>query len=50
MNHVFEEYPVLHAQQICPEPMNAAFLRPQNDPYAQTHNPGWRNHPNISWI
>jgi len=29
--------------------MNAAFSRPQRDPYAQTYNPGWRNHPNFSW-
>ncbi|XP_050207442.1 uncharacterized protein LOC126656863 [Mercurialis annua] len=23
--------------------------RPGNNPYAATHNPGWRNHPNFSW-
>ena len=22
---------------------------PQNDPYALTYNPGWRNHPNFSY-
>ncbi|MED6202225.1 hypothetical protein PIB30_103178 [Stylosanthes scabra] len=22
---------------------------PQNDPYSNTYNPGWRNHPNFSW-
>ncbi|KAI5681974.1 hypothetical protein M9H77_03202 [Catharanthus roseus] len=21
----------------------------QNDPYSNTYNPGWRNHPNFSW-
>ncbi|CAA0835370.1 Unknown protein, partial [Striga hermonthica] len=24
-------------------------LRVQNDPYSNTYNPGWRNHPNFSW-
>ena len=23
--------------------------RPQNNPYSNTYNPGWRNHPNFSW-
>ena len=23
--------------------------RPGNDPFANTYNPGWRNHPNFSW-
>ncbi|MED6188340.1 hypothetical protein PIB30_085016, partial [Stylosanthes scabra] len=22
---------------------------PQNDPYSNTYNPSWRNHPNFSW-
>ena len=38
-----------NAQQMYPKPMNAAFSRPHNNPYAQTNNPGWRNHPNFSW-
>jgi hypothetical protein len=25
------------------------FGRPQNDPYSNTYNPGWRNHPNFSY-
>src|SRR5262249_16080952 len=26
------------------------FQRPQqNNPYSNTYNPGWRNHPNFSW-
>ncbi|KAL5570763.1 hypothetical protein UlMin_020360 [Ulmus minor] len=25
------------------------FQRPQNNPYSTTYNPGWRNHPNLSW-
>jgi len=49
INHVFEECPIFKAQQIYPEPMNAAFSRPQNDPYTQTYNPDWKNHPNFSW-
>ncbi|XP_073017528.1 uncharacterized protein [Primulina eburnea] len=23
--------------------------RPRNDPYSNSYNPGWRNHPNFSW-
>ena len=23
--------------------------RPQNNPYSNTYNPGWRNHPNFGW-
>ena len=33
INHVFEECPIFNAQQMYPEPMNAAFSRPQNDSY-----------------
>lgn len=25
------------------------FHRQQNNPYSNTYNPGWRNHPNFSW-
>ncbi|KAL6281817.1 hypothetical protein ACE6H2_012746 [Prunus campanulata] len=25
------------------------YRRPGNDPYSNTYNPGWRNHPNLSW-
>ncbi|KAL5574401.1 hypothetical protein UlMin_023998 [Ulmus minor] len=25
------------------------FQRPQHNPYSNTYNPGWRNHPNLSW-
>jgi hypothetical protein len=31
------------------EQVNAAFSRQGNDPYSNTYNPGWRNHPNFSW-
>ena len=49
MNHVFKEYPIFLAHQMVPEPMNAAFAKPTNNPYSQTYNPDWRNHPNFSW-
>jgi len=26
-----------------------SFQRPIHNPYSQTYNPGWRNHPNFSW-
>jgi hypothetical protein len=26
-----------------------SFQRPNQNPYSQTYNPGWRNHPNFSW-
>ena len=25
------------------------YNRPRNDPYSNTYNPGWRNHPNFYW-
>jgi len=25
------------------------FQRPKNDPFSPYYNPGWRNHPNLSW-
>ena len=28
---------------------NVTYQRPNNNPYAPTYNPGWRNHPNFSW-
>ena len=29
--------------------MNNYNPRPRNDPYSNTYNPWWRNHPNFSW-
>jgi hypothetical protein len=26
-----------------------SFQMPNNNPYLQTYNPSWRNHPNFSW-
>ena len=37
------------AHQILPEHMNAAFARPNNNPYSPTYNPGWKNHLNFLW-
>jgi hypothetical protein len=31
------------------EQVNVAFFRPGNDPYSNTYNLRWRNHPNFSW-
>ena len=34
-----------------PESVNyiGNFNRGQNNPYSNSYNPGWRNHPNFSW-
>ncbi|CAL8988133.1 unnamed protein product [Prunus brigantina] len=29
--------------------MNSYNQRPRNDPFSNTYNPGWRDHPNFSW-
>jgi len=39
----FKEY--LHEQAHA----SNSFQRPNHNPYSQTYNPGWRNHPNFSW-
>jgi len=31
------------------EQANATFSRPGNDPYSNSYNPRWRNHPNFAW-
>ncbi|KAM2449519.1 hypothetical protein PS1_019615 [Malus domestica] len=50
-----------HASEKCPqlienggwESANAIEFQghnqPRNDPYSNTYNPGWRNHPNFKW-
>src|SRR3954464_7462233 len=40
----FAMHCVATAQQV--EEIN--FLK-QNNPYSNTYNPGWKNHPNFSW-
>ena len=47
--YFFEECPVFKTHEVPPEHMNAAYSRPPHNPYSQTYNPGWRNHPNFSW-
>lgn len=50
VGHVIEECSSFTSQpEFEPEQMNAAFVRPRNDPYSSSYNPGWRNHPNFSW-
>ena len=29
--------------------INQGNFQPNNNPYSNTYNPGWRNHPNFSW-
>ena len=48
LTHQFEECPV-YQTQMYPENMNAAYTRPNYNPYSKTYNPEWRNHPNLSW-
>ena len=43
-----------HLMEQCPsnpESVNyiGNFNRGQNNPYSNSYNPGWRNHPNFSW-
>ncbi|CAN6712533.1 unnamed protein product [Malus baccata var. baccata] len=26
------------------------FIRPRTNPHSNTYNPGWKNHPNLSWV
>ena len=44
-NHIFEECPVFQTHQLPLEHMNATYSRPQKNPYSQTYNSSWRNHP-----
>jgi hypothetical protein len=50
VGHVVEECPLLQGQPSTE--VNAAFVRPfagRTDPFSNTYNPGWKNHPNFSW-
>ena len=44
--HAASQFP-----EFVQEQLNAAqgFSKPGNDPFSNTFNPGWRNHPNFSW-
>jgi hypothetical protein len=35
--------------KVPPEQVIATFSRLVKDPYSNSYNPGWRNHPNFSW-
>ncbi|XP_026396366.1 uncharacterized protein LOC113290999 [Papaver somniferum] len=49
-DHLVDNCPQLHAfQESRPEQANVLYQKHENNPYSQTHNPGWRNHPNFSW-
>jgi hypothetical protein len=41
-----------HNYENCPgNPISVNYVgnNPRNNPFSQTYNPGWRNHPNLSW-
>ncbi|CAA0811112.1 Unknown protein, partial [Striga hermonthica] len=52
-----------HSSEVCPTAIEPGYgsqntevnalqnfqNRPGNDPYSNTYNPGWRNHPHFSW-
>ncbi|XP_034213009.1 uncharacterized protein LOC117625579 [Prunus dulcis] len=42
-----EAYPEFVQEQV--NLMNSYNQRPRNDPFSNTYNPGWRDHPNLSW-
>jgi hypothetical protein len=49
-SHQAKDFPIVGQFSEVPlEQMNAAFSRLGNDPYSNSYNPGWRNHPNFSW-
>jgi hypothetical protein len=50
--HSSNDCPTLPSFKEClHEQANAlnSFQWPNHDPYSQTYNPGWRNHPNFNW-
>jgi hypothetical protein len=50
--HSTNDCPTLPSFKEClHEQANAlnSFQRPNQNPYSQTYNPGWRDHPNFSW-
>ena len=42
-----EAYPEFVQEQV--NLMNSYNQRPRNDAFSNTYNPGWRDHPNLSW-
>jgi hypothetical protein len=49
MHHVNDCPTARNYTNVFHEQVNVAFSRLGNDPYSNTYNPGWRNHPNFSW-
>lgn len=50
-SHLYDECPQ-NPESVCfLGRQNGGFRQPQqqNNPYSETYNPGWRNHPNFSW-
>ncbi|XP_055961022.1 uncharacterized protein LOC130015266 [Mercurialis annua] len=47
-SHMANECYVM-SQQINEQINYVGGQRPKNNPYAAAYNPGWRNHPNLSW-
>ena len=51
-DHSTKECPTLPSFKEClHEQVHAlnTFKKPNQNPYSQTYNPGWKNHPNFSW-
>ena len=51
--HSTVSYPTTSPSETLSQPEQANFIpnfnRQQHNPYSNTYNPGWRNHPNFSW-
>ena len=50
--HSTNDCPTLHSFKECLHEQAHAlnsFQWPNHNPYSQTYNPSWRNHPNFSW-
>jgi hypothetical protein len=50
IGHAIDDCPLLQGHPSID--VQAAFTRPfvgKNDPFSNTYNPGWRQHPNFSW-
>ena len=48
MHQVNNRHIVVNYTDVSNEQVNATFSRLGNDPYSNTYNPRWRNHPNFS--
>jgi hypothetical protein len=48
MHHVHNCPTAGNYTDVSNEQVSATFSRPSNDPYSNTYNPRWRNHPNFS--